>query len=177
MRGTERNYFSCGTPHPPLRGTLSLRERDSIPIPAVLRFSQLLHDHSSGAIYETFDSLRIAGILLLHITAKSAPQQAAKARIEGVVVRRGLASHCPRTCQSQDQAAAPLRSCGPDRPGARGAVTPPKPIAPAMTDDQGKVRFPGSGRRILHASGSRQRLRFAELRSALSGRSREHQSS
>jgi hypothetical protein len=28
VRGTARNCFSCGTPHPALRATLSLRERD-----------------------------------------------------------------------------------------------------------------------------------------------------
>jgi hypothetical protein len=82
-------------------------------------------------------------LLLWHITAISASQQAPKARIEGAVVRQGTGEPLPRarvTLSRSGRGAAPAVAA-PTAPGARGAITPPKPIAPVVTDDQGKFSF------------------------------------
>jgi len=41
VRGTKRNCFLCGTPHPVLRTTLSLRERDSLDYRPLILQNQL----------------------------------------------------------------------------------------------------------------------------------------
>lgn len=82
-------------------------------------------------------------VYLLYITASSASQQAPKARIEGAVVRQGTGEPLPRarvTLSRSGRGAAPAVAA-PTAPGARGAVTPPKPIPPVVTDDQGKFSF------------------------------------
>ena len=80
--------------------------------------------------------------LLLHITASSASQQSPKARIEGSIVRQGTGeplAHA-RVTLSRARGAAPAVTA-PTAPGARGAITPPKQIAPVITNDQGKFSF------------------------------------
>jgi hypothetical protein len=81
--------------------------------------------------------------LLLYFTAAFASQQAPKARIEGSIVRQGTGAPLARarvTLSRSGRGAAPTVAA-PTAPGARGAVTAPKPIAPVTTDDQGKFSF------------------------------------
>jgi hypothetical protein len=83
--------------------------------------------------------------LLLYITASSGSQQPPKARIEGTIVRQGTGEPLARARVTLSRSglgrgAAPV-VVAPNAPGARGAVTPPKPIPPVVTDDQGKFSF------------------------------------
>lgn len=82
-------------------------------------------------------------LLLLHLTARTAPQQQPKARIEGAVLKLGTGEPVARarvTISRSGRGAAPV-AAAPTAPGARGVVTGPKPIAPVVTDDQGKFNF------------------------------------
>jgi hypothetical protein len=87
--------------------------------------------------------LALFAALLLYFTAAFASQQAPKAHIEGSIVRQGTGAPLARarvTLSRSGRGAAPAVAA-PTAPGARGAVSAPKPIAPVTTDDQGKFSF------------------------------------
>jgi hypothetical protein len=84
----------------------------------------------------------LLALFLLHVTASPAPQQPAKARIEGVVVRLGTGEPvrgAKLTLARGGRGAAPVIVAAP-----RGATpaAPPVPPPPVVTDDLGKFIFP-----------------------------------
>ena len=87
----------------------------------------------------------LLALFLLHVTASPAPQQPAKAKIEGVVVRLGTGEPVrgAKLTVTRGRGAAPVNAPA-NAAAPRGAAqaAPPAPPPPVVTDDLGKFSFP-----------------------------------
>jgi len=84
----------------------------------------------------------LLAVFLFHTMSSHASQQAAKAKIEGVVVRLGTGEPVPRArvTLTQGRGAVPASAAAPAQP-QRGAAVQPKTIPAVVTDDLGRFTF------------------------------------